>query len=136
MLHIDGDTLIVALYVDDLVITGSNIDFILGLNKQFTDTVEMTDLGLLHFFLGIQVLQMDDGIFFISQPKYVLDLLLQKFNTGDCKPCATPYRSGVKLTKECDSQKVSIHPIDSLLVASFISHTVGLRIRGKSTIRP
>jgi hypothetical protein len=63
----------------------------------------MIDLGLLHLFLGIQVLQMDDGIF-ISQPKYVLNLL-QKFKMEDYKPCATPYQSGVKLTKECDSLK-------------------------------
>jgi hypothetical protein len=92
------------LYVDDLVITRSNVDLILGLKKQLADTFEMTDLGLLHFFLGIQVLQMDDGIF-ISQPKYVLNLL-QRFKMEDCKPCATPYQSRVKLTKECDSLKV------------------------------
>ena len=63
-----------ALYVDDLVINGNNFDLILGMKKQLADTFEMTNLGLLHFFLGIQILQMNDGIF-ISQPKYDLDLL-------------------------------------------------------------
>jgi hypothetical protein len=55
VLHVNGETFIVALYVDDLVIIGSNVDMILGLKKQLTDTVEMIDLGLLHFFLGVQV---------------------------------------------------------------------------------
>jgi hypothetical protein len=62
VLHVNGETLIVALYVDDLVITGSNVDLSLGLKKQLVDTLEITDLGLLHLFLGIQVLQMDDDI--------------------------------------------------------------------------
>ena len=72
--HVHGDTLIVTLYVDDLVIIRNNVNFILGLKKQLVDTFEMTDLGLLHFFLGIQILEIDDGIF-LSQPKYSLDIL-------------------------------------------------------------
>jgi hypothetical protein len=60
--------------VDDLIITRSNLNLILGLKKQFIDTFDMTNLGLVHFFLGIKILQMDDGIF-ISQPKYVMNLL-------------------------------------------------------------
>ena len=52
-----------ALYVDDLVTIGNNANMILGLKKQLVDTFEMIDLGLLHFFVGIQILQMDDGIF-------------------------------------------------------------------------
>ena len=74
VLHVHGDTLILALYVDDLVIIGNNANLILGLKKQLVDTFEMTDLCLLHFFLGIQFLQKDDGIF-ISQPKYALAIL-------------------------------------------------------------
>ena len=66
--HVHGDTLSVALCIDDLVITGNNVNLILGLKKQLTDTFEMTDLGLLHFFLIIQILQLHDGIF-LSQPK-------------------------------------------------------------------
>ena len=43
VLHAHGDTLIVALYVDDLVINGNNVDLILGLKKQLDDTFEMTN---------------------------------------------------------------------------------------------
>jgi len=91
------------LYVDDLFITGNHAELILGLKKQLVDTFEMTDLDLLHFILGIQILQMHDGIF-LSQPKYILDLL-KRFNMDNYKSCATPLQSGVKLTKDCDSPK-------------------------------
>ena len=51
--------------------------------------ISRNELGHLHFFLGIQVLKMDDGIF-LSQPNCVMDLL-KGFNLDDCKPCATPF---------------------------------------------
>ena len=89
VLHVHGDTLIVALYVDDLVIIGNNVNLIFGLKKKLADTFEMTELGLLHFFLSIQFLQMDDGIF-LFQRKYALDLL-KWFKVDYCKSCATPY---------------------------------------------
>ena len=53
VLHIHGDTLIVALYVDDLVITGNNVNLILGLKKQLAIFFGMTDLGLLQLFFRI-----------------------------------------------------------------------------------
>ena len=73
-LHVHGDSLIVALHVNDLVITGNNFNLILGLKKQLADTFEMIDLGIFHFFLGTEILQMKDCIF-LFQPKYALDLL-------------------------------------------------------------
>ena len=53
VLHVHGDTLVIALYVNDLVITGYNVGLIFGLKKQLVDTFEMTSLYLLHLFLGI-----------------------------------------------------------------------------------
>lgn len=50
VLHVKNETL----YVDNLVITRSNVKLILGLMKQLANTFETIDLGLLHFFLGIQ----------------------------------------------------------------------------------
>ena len=55
-LHVHGDTLIVAFYVDDLIIRWNNLNLILGLKKQLVNTFEMTELGLFHFFLRIQFL--------------------------------------------------------------------------------
>jgi len=82
----------------------------------------MTKIGLLYFFPGIQVLQLHDGIF-LSQPKYVL-VLLKIFKMDDYKSYATPFQSGAKLTKECDSSKFN----DTLyrqLVGSLIYLTHG-----------
>ena len=55
-LHVNGETLIIALYANDLVTTRRNTDLILGLKKHLVDIFEMTILVLLHFLLGIQVL--------------------------------------------------------------------------------
>jgi hypothetical protein len=93
VLHDNGDTLIVVVYVDDLVITGNNLDLLLRLKRQLVDTFDMTDLGLLHYFLGLQVLPLSDGLF-LSQSKYVLDLL-NHFKMDDCKPCATLFSLGL-----------------------------------------
>jgi hypothetical protein len=67
------------------------------LKKQLGNSSNMIDLDTLHYFLGLQVLPLSDG-FFISQSKYVMDMLTH-FKMVDCKPCATPFQSGVKLTK-------------------------------------
>lgn len=64
----------------------------------------MSDLGLLHYFLGIQISQFDSGIV-ISQPKYALDLFDQ-FHMFDCKYSPTPFLSGVKLVFDCSTPLV------------------------------
>jgi hypothetical protein len=74
VLHTNGDTLIVVVYVDDLLITDTNNDLILRFKKQLVDSFDMIDLGTLHYFLGFHELPLCDG-FFISLSKYVMDLL-------------------------------------------------------------
>ena len=65
----------------------------------------MTDLGFLHYFLGLRVHESLDGIF-IYQEKYALDLL-QRFGMADCKTVPTPFQSGVTLTTSCTSPLVN-----------------------------
>jgi hypothetical protein len=55
----------------------------------------MTDMGLLHFFLGLEINQDASGIK-LSQAKYARDLL-ERFHMIDCKSAPTPFLSGVKL---------------------------------------
>ena len=61
----------------------------------------MTDLGILHLFLGLQLLPLPYGLL-ISQSKYVMDIL-HHFQMDDCKACVTPYQLGVKLMKYYES---------------------------------
>lgn len=70
----NGDLIIITLYVDDLIITGSNINDIDDFKENMKQEFEMTDLGLLHFFLGLEIKQSNAGIF-ISQQKYARYLL-------------------------------------------------------------
>ena len=65
----NGNVLIVVLYVDDLIFTGNDKALIGEFKEAMKNEFEMTDLGLLKYFLGIEVKQMHDGIF-ISQEKY------------------------------------------------------------------
>ncbi|XP_042939594.1 secreted RxLR effector protein 161-like [Carya illinoinensis] len=71
--------------------------------QEMMKSFEMSDLGLLHYFLGMEVCQ-DDGIF-ISQKKYAEDLL-KRFNVADCKLVATPLIANEKL-KEEDGEKLT-----------------------------
>lgn len=70
----EGKILIVILYEDDLIFICSD-DFLIADFKQVMKSeFEMTDLGLLRCFLGIEVKQTGNGIF-ISQAKYVAEIL-------------------------------------------------------------
>ena len=64
----------------------------------------MTDLGLLHYFLGLQIWHMEDGMF-LSQLEYATDPLAH-FHMSDCKSTPTPFQSGVKLIVECTTPLV------------------------------
>eukprot|EP00253_Pinus_taeda_P023541 PITA_23541 len=64
----------------------------------------MTDMGLLNFFLGLEIHHRDSSIT-ISQPKYARDLLA-RFHMSDCKPAATPFLSGIKLENGKDTPLV------------------------------
>ncbi|KAA0059765.1 integrase [Cucumis melo var. makuwa] len=83
---------------------------------------EMTDLGLLHFFLGLEVCQTDGGIF-ISQKKYVKDLL-KKFGMINCKPAITPMNVNEKLQQN-DGAEMANAQLFRSLVGGFIylTHT-------------
>ena len=59
----------------------------------------MTNLGHLHYFLGLQVLQSKEGIT-LSQSKYACDLL-HHFHMEDCKPTPSPFQYGFKLLVTC-----------------------------------
>eukprot|EP00253_Pinus_taeda_P009257 PITA_09257 len=100
-----GNSLIIlVLYVDDLILTGSDPNLINHVKSSLKKKFEMTDLGHLHYFLGLQVLQSKEGIS-LSQSKYACDIL-RHFHMEECKPSPSPFQSGVKLLVSSTSPEV------------------------------
>ncbi|XP_013615154.1 PREDICTED: uncharacterized mitochondrial protein AtMg00810-like [Brassica oleracea var. oleracea] len=83
-----GDVLIASLYVNDIIITGSNIHSINTFKKNMMKEFKMVDLGLLNYFLGMEIIQ-DDGGIFLSQEKYA-NKLVGKFGMRDSKSVSNP----------------------------------------------
>ena len=65
---------------------------------------EMSNLGMMHYYLGIEMMQSPTGIF-ISQKKYVGEIL-DRFQMKDCNPVSTPSEIGLKLNKDNGGKKV------------------------------
>ena len=82
-------------YVDDIVITGSDQDGIRKLKQHLFSHFQTKDLGKLKYFLGIEIDQSKSSVV-MSQRKYVLDTL-EEMGMLDCKPVNTPMDPNVKL---------------------------------------
>ena len=93
----DKGIIILAVYVDDIIITGSDHEGIELLKSYLNKHFHMKDLGILRYFLGIEVARSKEGIF-LSQRKYVLDLLEETGLKGS-KPVDTPMDSNIKFSK-------------------------------------
>ncbi|KAE8684274.1 hypothetical protein F3Y22_tig00111146pilonHSYRG00032 [Hibiscus syriacus] len=100
----DEDILIVCLYVDDLIFTGSNPSMFNEFKDVMMKEFEMTYMGLMAYYLGIEVKQQNDGIF-ISQESYAKEIL-KKFKMENCKPISTPTEYGIKMTKHEEGESV------------------------------
>eukprot|EP00253_Pinus_taeda_P030216 PITA_30216 len=82
----DDRPLILVFYVDDLFLIGAD-PLIHKCKKELAYEFEMKDLGLMHYFLGLEVWQKPREIF-LSQEKYVVKIL-ERFGMVDCKPVTT-----------------------------------------------
>ncbi|GJQ96112.1 retrovirus-related pol polyprotein from transposon TNT 1-94, partial [Tanacetum coccineum] len=98
-----SNLIIVQIYVDDIIFGSTCQDMCDDFAKIMHDEFEMSMMGELNFFLGLQIKQMEDGIFF-NQSKYIKEML-KKFGLEESKPMKTPMSSDTKLTKdeECES---------------------------------
>nr|GEU56859.1 putative ribonuclease H-like domain-containing protein [Tanacetum cinerariifolium] len=83
-----GDFILIQVYVDDIIFGSSNPQLCKEFEAFMHEKVQMSAMGELNFFLGLQVLQKKDGIF-LSQDKYVGDIL-KKFRYPDVKSANTP----------------------------------------------
>jgi hypothetical protein len=89
--------LVVGVYVDDLVITGGNQADIDVFKAEMQATFKMSDLGLLHSYLGLEVAQTETGIT-VSQSAYAAKILENAGMTG-CNPSQVPMEPRLKLSK-------------------------------------
>ncbi|GKA10890.1 retrovirus-related pol polyprotein from transposon TNT 1-94 [Tanacetum coccineum] len=98
-----SNPIIVKIYVDDIIFGSTCQDMCDEFAKITHDVFEMRMMGELNFFLGLQIKQMEDGIFF-NQSKYIKEML-KKFGLEDSNPMKSPMSSDTKLMKdeECES---------------------------------
>ena len=93
--------ILLVIYVDDIVIIGSDSKGISYLKSFLHSKFHTKNLGMLRYFLGIEVMRSKHGIF-LSQMKYVFDLLSETGKLG-VKPCSSPMVPSVHLTRESET---------------------------------
>ncbi|GKD45527.1 putative ribonuclease H-like domain-containing protein [Tanacetum coccineum] len=107
------DIFLVHIYVDDIIFGSTNKDLCAGFEKLMKDKLQMSSMGELTFFQGLQVQQKEDGIF-ISQDKYVAEIL-KKFNYTDVKSASTLVDFEKPLVKDGDADDVDVHLYRSMI---------------------
>ncbi|GJS86029.1 putative ribonuclease H-like domain-containing protein [Tanacetum coccineum] len=111
--RVKGDILLVQVYVDDIIFGSTKkslcTDFEQIMHKRF----QMSSMGELTFFLGLQVKQKENGIF-ISQDKYVGEIL-KKFSFSSIRTASTPMETNKALTKDEDGEDVDVHLYRSMI---------------------
>lgn len=100
----DGSFLIVSVYIDDLIFTGNNHQLLEWFKKSMKEKFEMTDLGYMKYFLGVEVVQGSNGIF-ICQRKYANEIL-KRFNMEHCNSVKNPMVPGSKVSKNEEGKKI------------------------------
>ncbi|XP_070049858.1 uncharacterized mitochondrial protein AtMg00810-like [Nicotiana tomentosiformis] len=88
----------VAVYVDDVILTGTNLEEIKALKTYLHNQFKIKDLGKLHYFLGLEMLYKDDGVL-ISQRKFTTDLL-KEYDCLGYSAVSSPLYSSTKLRAE------------------------------------
>ena len=99
----EGNPVILLLYVDDLFITGID-GLIIYTKRKLAADFEMKDLGMMHYFLGMEVWQNADGIS-LAKGKYVVEIL-KRFEIMDCKAMSTPMELNLKLLSNASTKSV------------------------------
>ncbi|GJS21244.1 putative ribonuclease H-like domain-containing protein [Tanacetum coccineum] len=105
--RIKGDILLIQVYVDDIIFGSTEFEKLM--HKKF----QMSSMGELTFFLGLQVTQKDDGNF-ISQDKYTEEIL-KKFRFSTVKTTSTLEETSKPLLKDAEAEDVDVHLYRSMI---------------------
>ncbi|GJX46721.1 putative ribonuclease H-like domain-containing protein [Tanacetum coccineum] len=107
------DILLVQVYVDDIIFGSTKKSLCVEFEQMMYKRFQMSFMGELTFFLGLQVKQKDDEIF-ISQDKYVADIL-KKFDFATVKTSITPIETNKALLKDEEAEDVDVHLYRSMI---------------------
>ncbi|GJU48715.1 putative ribonuclease H-like domain-containing protein [Tanacetum coccineum] len=108
-----GDIFLVQVYVDDIIFGSTKKELCVAFEKLMHEKFQMSSMGELTFFLGLQVKQKKDDIF-ISQDKYVAKIL-KKFGFTEVKTASTPMETQKPLLKDEDGEEVDVHMYRSMI---------------------
>ncbi|GJX53163.1 putative ribonuclease H-like domain-containing protein [Tanacetum coccineum] len=108
-----GNILPVQIYVDDIIFGSTKKELCNEFEKLMHEKFQMSSIGELTFFLGLQVQQKKDGIF-ISKDKYV-DEILKKFRFIEVKIASTPIETQKPLLKDEGGEEVDVHMYRSII---------------------
>jgi hypothetical protein len=109
---VNNAPVILLLYVDNLFLTGEE-SLIIQCKKELASEFDMKDLGLMHYYLGLEVWQ-KRGELFLGQGKYAIKIL-HNFGMMDCKSMDTPMTTYIRKVKDSD-----FDPIDPSLYRQLI----------------
>ncbi|GKB04722.1 putative ribonuclease H-like domain-containing protein [Tanacetum coccineum] len=110
---VKSDILLVQVYVDDIIFGSTKKELCTEFDTLMHKKFQMSSMGELTFFLGLQVTQKDDGIF-ISQDKYV-DEIFKKFGFSTVKTASTPMETSKPLIKDENAKDVDVHLYRSMI---------------------
>ncbi|XP_076893850.1 uncharacterized protein LOC143545969 [Bidens hawaiensis] len=122
---IDNVLIVLLVYVDDIVITGNNVEEIGKIKGLLRNKFLIKDLGILKYFLGIEVLYSSSGVC-LNQRKYCVELLAE-FGLTASKPVNTPIEQNHIVTSFCEKDSTLLENITGYqkLVGKliYLSHT-------------
>ncbi|GJR29462.1 retrovirus-related pol polyprotein from transposon TNT 1-94 [Tanacetum coccineum] len=110
------DMVIASMHVDDIIYTSSSSCLISEFKESMMEIFEMTDLGELKYFSGLEIIQTHDGIF-MSQRKFVEDTL-EMFKMLGCKTVSTPMNLNEELKVDDDTGMADARPTKRHLAAA------------------
>ena len=98
------ELLVVVVYVDDLLVTGSSLRLIQEFKLEMAEKFEMSDLGLLTYYLGIEVCQYDGGII-LKQDRYA-HRILEETGMSSCNMTHCPMEMNAKFSKAVEEKNI------------------------------
>jgi hypothetical protein len=117
-----GNSLLVGVYINDLVISGTKDAEVTAFKKEMKATFQMSDLVLLSFYLGIEVYQSDSGIT-LRQTAYV-KRVIELAGLTNCNPALTPMEERLKLSRNSTTEEVDATQYRCLVGSlRYLAHT-------------